>query len=195
MGCPWATTGRAMIASAARIFVDVSWHPPNHRCSPKVRTPINRAACGDDSASREGARSGSKVRFAILVSHYMFIRYRKLISNGFRPRGVAAKIACRAAPARILDEMHSWLARWTMPGQARLPLAYWARLDRLSLASALPIASTARLEPPRGLALCSKSMSPLSGLPLDRTQRADWDVCHRVRASRRGTGHRMEEAL
>jgi hypothetical protein len=133
VGCPWVTTGRATIASAARIFRRCIMHPPNHRCSPKVQTPINCAARCGDSASREGARSGSKVRCAILVSHYMFIRYRKLISDGFRPRGVAAKIACRAAPTRMLDEMHPWLARWTMPGQARLPLAYWARLDRLSL--------------------------------------------------------------
>jgi hypothetical protein len=123
----------------------------------------------------------------------MFVRYRKLISDGFRPRGVAAKIACRAAPTRILDEMHPWLARWTMRGQVRLPLAYWVRLDRLNLGP-----TDCKYRAPRTaarVALCGKSMSLLSGLPLDRTQRADWDVCHRVRASRRGTGHSMEEAL
>jgi hypothetical protein len=60
MGCPWVTTGRAMTASAARIFRRCIMHPPNHRCSPKVQTPINRAARGGDSASREGAHSGFK---------------------------------------------------------------------------------------------------------------------------------------
>jgi len=39
-----------------------------------------------------------------------------------------------------------------------------------------------------------KSMSPLSALPLDRTQRADRDVRHRVSANRRGPGYNMKEA-
>ena len=54
-----------------------------------------RAARGGDSASREGARSGSKNALRDFSIRYMFIRYRKLISDGFQPPGVAAKIACQ----------------------------------------------------------------------------------------------------
>ena len=120
-------------------FVDVSWHPPNHRCSPKVQTPINCAARCGDSASREGARSGSKVRCAILVSHYMFIRYRKLISTDFSRAVSRPRSPVRAAATRDLDDTAPWLARWTMPCQGTLPLAQRTRLDRPSLALALPM--------------------------------------------------------
>jgi len=54
-----------------------------------------RAARGGDSASREEARSGSKSALRDFSIHYMFIRYRRLISDEFQPPGVAAKIACQ----------------------------------------------------------------------------------------------------
>ena len=47
----------------------------------------DRAARGGDSASREGARSGSKNALRDFSIHYMFIRYRRLISDEFQPRG------------------------------------------------------------------------------------------------------------
>src|SRR5215471_11987203 len=61
----------------------------------------------------------------------------------------------------------------------------------------IPVPAASRSAPGMGsmkVAGCGKSMSPLAALPLDRTQCADRDVRHRVRASRRGTGHNMKEA-
>ena len=123
----------------------------------------------------------------------MFTRYRKLISTDFSRAVSRPRSPVRAAATRDLDDTAPWLARWTMPCQGTLPLAQRTRLDRPSLALALPM-QVQLFENCREGGRVRQEHVALSALPLDRTQRADRDVRHRVSANRRGPGYNMKEA-
>ena len=76
----------------------------------KVQTPINRAARGCDSASREGRVVVSKVRCAILVSTTCLLATASLSRTDFSRAVSRPRSPVRAAATRGLDEMHPWLA-------------------------------------------------------------------------------------